>query len=192
MNTNKNNKKPKGTTKSHNATVDYVIKKKNLVYKWIYNGLTIADVANKLGVSRSWLFEVFKNNDELAELKEQAYADRREKLENTLYQMALGNYKTRVRRTTTVSKITKKIDKSGKTTSTEYSDVITESSEDIIEHVDDPNFKAITLLMNREGIKAVQDVPSTIEDTIEAPDKMTFIDVEKDDNSKTEDKLLDK
>ena len=46
--------------------------------------------------------------------------------------------------------------------------------------------------MNREGNKAVQDVPSTIEDTIEAPDKMTFIDVEKDDNSKTEDKLLDK
>ena len=192
MNTNKNNKKSKGTTKSPNATVDYVIKKKNLVYKWIYNGLTIADVANKLGVSRSWLFEVFKNNDELAELKEQAYADRREKLENTIYQMALGNYKTKVRRTTTVSKITKKIDKSGKTLSTEYSDVITESSEDIIEHVDDPNFKAITLLMNREGIKAVQDVPSTIEDTIEEPDKMTFIDVEKDDNIKTEDKLLDK
>ena len=106
--------------------------------------------------------------------------------------MALGNYKTKVRRTTTVSKVTKKIDKNGKTTSTEYSDVITESSEDIIEHVDDPNFKAITLLMNREGIKSVQDVPSTIEDTIEEPDKMTFIDVEKNDNSKTEDKLLDK
>ena len=192
MKTTKQKNKPKGTTKSPNATVDYVIKKKNLVYKWIYNGLTISDVANKLGVSRSWLFEVFKNNDELAELKEQAYADRREKLENTLYQMALGNYKTKVRRTTTVSKITKRIDKSGKTTSTEYSDVITESSEDIIEHVDDPNFKAITLLMNREGIKAVQDIPSTIEDTIEEPDKMTFIDVEKDDNIKTEDKLLDK
>ena len=70
--------------------------------------------------------------------------------------------------------------------------MITERSADIIEHVDYPNFKAITLLMNREGIKAVQDVPSTIEDTIEEPDKMTFIDVEKDDNIKAEDKLLDK
>lgn len=192
MNTNKKNNKPKGTTKSPNATIDYVIKKKNLIYKWIYNGLTISDVANKLGVSRSWLFEVFKNNPELAELKEQAYMDRRERLENTLYQMALGNYKTKVRRTTTVSKITKRIDKSGKTVSTEYSDVITESSEDIIEHVDDPNFKAITLIMNREGIKAQQDIPSTIEDTIEEPVEMTFIDVEKDGTTKTEQKLLDK
>lgn len=186
MNTKKKSNKPKGTAKSPNATIDYVIKKRNLIYKWIYNGLTISDVANKLGVSRSWLFEVFKNNPELAELKEQAYMDRREKLENTLYQMALGNYKTKVRRTTTVSKITKRIDKSGKTVSTEYSDVITESSEDIIEHVDDPNFKAITLIMNREGIKSQQDIPSTIEDTIEAPVEMTFIDVEKDGTIKTE------
>lgn len=191
MKVTKQKNKPKSGAKSPNATIDYVIKKKNLIYKWIYNGLTISDVANKLGVSRSWLFEVFKNNTELSELKEQAYADRREKLENTLYQMALGNYKTKVRRTTTVSKITKRIDKNGKTISTEHSDVITESSEDIIEHVDDPNFKAITLLINREGTTKLQEVHNEIEDTIKEPSEMTFVDVEKEDNFKAEEKLLD-
>lgn len=191
MKTTKQKNKPKSGTKSPNATIEYVIKKKNLIYKWIYSGLTISDVANKLGVSRSWLFEVFKNNTELAELKEQAYADRREKLENTLYQMALGNYKTRVKRTTTISKVTKRIDTSGKITSTEYSDVITESSEDIIEHIDDPNFKAITLLMNREGTTKSQEVHNEIEDTIKEPNEMTFVDVEKEDKFKAEEKLLE-
>ena len=90
----------RGRSKHKKGTnLDYVLSKKNLIYKWIMQGLTISDVAEKLGVSRSWLFDAFKSCAELNEVKESAFDDRRERVNNTLYKLALGTYTSRVKHT---------------------------------------------------------------------------------------------
>lgn len=167
---------PKGK-KSQTTTLDYLLKKKNMIYKWIVQGLTIADVAEKLYVSRSWLFEMFKANQELNDIKNQAFEDRRDRLENTIYQMALGNYKTRVRKSKTTKATTSKLDSNGKVVSTETSDVVTEHSDETVEHINDPNLRAIAIIKRQEGITKAEDTAATIDDTIGTDPEMTFVDV---------------
>ena len=177
-NTNSNKNVSNSKKKSPNATIEYLLKKKNLIYKWIVNGLTMSDIADKLSVSRSWLFEAFKKSDELKALKEEAFSSRREKLSCTLYQMAFGNYKTKVRHTNTKKSSVERYDKSGKLLNREDSDVVTTHTEDIIEHIDDPNLKAISLLLNREGIQSETIGAQEITDTITDTSDFDFVDVE--------------
>lgn len=177
-NTNSNKNGSNSKKKSPNATIGYLLKKKNLIYKWIVNGLTMSDIADKLSVSRSWLFEAFKKSDELKTLKEEAFSARREKLSCTLYQMAFGNYKTRVRHTNIKKSSVESYDKAGKLIKREDSDVVTTHTEDVIEHIDDPNLKAISLLLGKEGINSEPISEQEITDTITDTSDFEFIDVE--------------
>ena len=165
-------------SKSPNANIQYLLKKKNLIYKWIVNGLTISDVAAKLGVSRSWLFEAFKSNAEIAAVRDEAYNDRREKLSCTLYQMALGNYKTRVRRTKTTKSETTIYKEDGTIDKTVTSDTVVEHSDDIIEHINDPNLKAMSMILRHEAENQAEEKQNIIEDTISDVEDLTYIDVE--------------
>lgn len=167
----------RGRTKHKKGTnLDYVLSKKNLIYKWIMQGLTISDVAEKLGVSRSWLFDAFKSCAELNEVKESAFDDRRERVNNTLYKLALGTYTSRVKHTNKTTHTEKVGDKD------EVSVTETTRKEDVFEHVDDPNLKAMALIVKQMELQGgLSKAENTIEDTLELPEDYVYTDVE--DNS---------
>lgn len=182
MSKNKKQNRPKNS-KSPNATIAYLLKKKTYIYRWIVSGLTIADVASKLGVSRSWLFEAFKENAELAAIRDDAYADRRDKLSSTLFQMALGNYTTRVRHTKTTKGTVTSYDDKGNVIKTDTVDTVVTNTDDTIQHIGDPNLKAITLIMNQMGNKDNKEQENVIEDTLDCNTDFTFADVAQDNDA---------
>ena len=158
------------------TNLDYVLSKKNLIYKWIMQGLTISDVAEKLGVSRSWLFDAFKSCAELNEVKESAFDDRRERINNTLYKLALGTYTSRVKHTNKTTHTEKVGDKE------EVSVTEVTRKEDVFEHVDDPNLKAMALIVKQMELQGgLSKAENTIEDTLTLPEDYVYTDVE--DNS---------
>ena len=158
------------------TNLDYVLSKKNLIYKWIMQGLTISDVAEKLGVSRSWLFDAFKSCAELNEVKESAFDDRRERVNNTLYKLALGTYTSRVKHTNKTTHTEKVGDKE------EVSVTEVTRKEDVFEHVDDPNLKAMALIVKQMELQGgLSKAENTIEDTLTLPEDYVYTDVE--DNS---------
>ena len=56
--------------------------------------------------------------------------------------------------------------------------MVTTHTEDIIEHIDDPNLKAISLLLNKEGIQSESISAQEITDTITDTSDFDFVDVE--------------
>ena len=157
--------------KSQNATTDYLLSKKNLIYKWIVSGLTIGDVAEKLGVSRSWLFEQFASVEELNAVKTSAFDARREKLSNNIYKLALGTYKTTVK---TRNKSTV-IDDSGE------SETKTIISEETVEHIDDSHYKALVFALSMtesDKTKTIEDKVSIVDDVCEINSGFEYCDVE--------------
>ena len=79
--------KKKGA-KSNHANLPYLLSRATAVHKWLVDGYTFSDIAKKLGVSRSWLFEQMKSNPELDELRKDALAERSENINNTFTQAA--------------------------------------------------------------------------------------------------------
>lgn len=176
---NKNKKSSKGSRVNHNTArqdnLAYALSKKNLIYKWIMQNSTIADVADKLKVSRSWLFKAFAENSELNEIKEAAFADRRDKIEANLYERASGTYKVTIRRSKTSSVTREETDSQGIVTKVRTSPV-TEHTEETIEHVGDYDMKAIAMILKMNGKRA--EMPDGLVDTITDEDAFEFVDVE--------------
>lgn len=156
--------------KSPNANTSYLLSRSKNIFNWIVNGFTMTDIAKKLKVSRSWLFEQFKANEELDNLRKSAYAAREEAINNTLYKLATGNYTTRVVHTQTVTT------KSG----SDEAKTVTITTEDIYEHSEDPNMSAIGVLSRTMAMRKTNDeTRPVISDTITDDDinNFTFCDV---------------
>ena len=151
--------------KSPNANTSYLLSRSKAIYQWIVTGYTMTDIAKKLKVSRSWLFEQFNENKELNELRQSAYAARKEAIENTLYRLATGNYKTTVIHTQTIT--TKKGNEDAQTVSV--------TTEDIFEHIDNPNMTALGIIQRTMAMNNIaSEEDNTIEDTISPIDENSF------------------
>lgn len=160
--------KKKGA-KSNHANLPYLLSRATSVHKWLVDGYTFSDIAKKLGVSRSWLFEQMKSNPELDELRKDALAERSENINNTLYRLATGNYKTRVLHTKSVT-----------VTEDGNSRTIVTTTEDVLEHEDDPNMSALGMLTRQmSASQAASAAEPTIDDTITEvdADKFSYVDV---------------
>lgn len=168
-------KRKKGQ-KSPNATTEYLILKSKNIYMWLVSGHTFSDIAKRLGVSRSWLFEQFKSNPQLDELRKSALAERAEAVNNTLYNLAIGNYTTRTVHTKTVT-----------TTESGTSKTVSTTTEDRFEHIADPNLAALGMLTRQmAATNARAEGTAEIDDTISEADveKFTYVDVTKEPDSK--------
>lgn len=170
--------------KNNHATIPYVLSRSEDIYDMISNNYTIAEVAKELGVSRSWLFEVFKSTPSLNKIKEDAFAARMETIRSNLFKRASGNYTTTCIRTTTNSIRTTSKTEDGSEIVTE-SDKVTERVEDVYEHIDDPDIKAIGMLL-KFAPAPPEEMPS-IDDTITDADAYTFVDVEAAETEKSSD-----
>lgn len=162
------------TKKSHKrgTRLEYALSKKNMIYKWLMQGLTLADVAEKLGVSRSWFFDALKSSPELNAIKEEAFADRRERVNNTLYSLAIGTYTSKVKHTNK-TKTTDKVGDKEVTKVQEY------TKEDVYEHTNDPNLKALALIVHQMEMQAASGAEdcANIDDTLDMPEDFVYADV---------------
>lgn len=167
------------SNKSHKrgTRLDYALSKKNMIYKWLMQGLTLADVAEKLGVSRSWFFSALKSCPDLNAVKEEAFADRRERINNTLYSLAIGNYTSKIKHTNKTRTIDKVGDKDA------VSRVQSCTKEDIYEHVGDPNIKALSLIVHQMEMQDCigSNAINEINDTLNLPEDFVYADVSEDD-----------
>ena len=157
-------KKP-GPQNDHTSE-DYLLLKREIIYKWLCNGVTMTNIAKKLGVSRSWLFDMFKKTEWLDDLRKQAAAERYEKVHNTLFQLAVGDYITKSKHT----RKTTQVDGEGNKVS---STVIEDNT---IEHEGDPNMRAMSIYMRTENITNKPEDNIKINDTI-TPEDFEYVDV---------------
>lgn len=148
-----------------NCSLEHMAASKEKIYKWLCMGKSMTDIAKKLGVSRSWLFDIFAKTPWLDALRKDAQAERYEHIHNTLYQLAIGNYKAYNKHTTT-------------TTTTDNEGTISTNTvveENTHEHRDDPNLRAMAIYMRTENIMPKAN-DSRISDTI-TPDDFEYVDV---------------
>lgn len=157
--------------RSQNCNEGYLFMKRDNIYKWLITGITMTDIAKKLGVSRSWLFDQFNKFEWLNDLRESAKAERSERVNNTLFQLAIGDYITHAKYTT---KTTQKDGDGNSVTSTLIEDKK-------VEHKQDPNLRAMAIYMRQQAaLNNRQETNSKISDTI-SPDEFEYADVETDD-----------
>lgn len=160
---------------AQNTTIEHLLASKDKIYKWLCVGKTMTDIAKKLGVSRSWLFEMFAKHPVLDELRNSARAERYEHIHNTLYQLAIGNYKAYNKHTT-------------KTTTTDNEGTVSTNTvveENTHEHVADPNLRAMAIYMRTEHIMPKVD-EGKIQDSI-TPDDFEYVDVADETSASDED-----
>ena len=161
----KKSKKKPGPS-NPNATVEYLVLKKNQIFRWLASGKTMTEVAEKLHVSRSWLFSMFNAYEDLDRLRKDAYESRRAQVQATLFMLAVGNY-------TTQSKSTVKTTKSDGEGNTTVNTTVEERTD---EHVNDPNLRALGIYMRSENLKNQGNDQARIMDTIEPAD-YEYVDV---------------
>lgn len=158
-------KKKPGPTNDH-ATPEYLFMKKNLIFKWIANGITMTEVAHKLKVSRSWMLDMFNIYEDLDKMRKEALIERKERIHATLYSMAVGNYTTESTHTTKVTR----------TDGEGNSSVDTIVEEDRHEHRNDPSLRALSIYMRTENLKNQNPDASKILDSFE-PSSFEYVDV---------------
>lgn len=178
-NKNKSSKSKQHSKVNHNTSrgenLAYALSEKDNIYKWITKDLlTIGEVANRLGVSRSWLFKAFAECAELNEIKEDAFAYRRDMVEGNLYKRAMGKYTTTITRRRTSYTEGRAADASGGT-KTVKSTPVTEVIEETITHTGDYDLKAIAMVLKLGA--ATVEPPCELDDTITQDDAYDFVDV---------------
>lgn len=126
----------------YNTDINHLLANKEKIYKYLCKGMSMDNIAKKLGVSRSWLFDQFNKYEWLDELRKSAKAERWEHIHNTMYQLAIGDYRTYAKHTT-------------KTTATDNEGVTSTNTvveENTIEHRKDPNLRALGIYMRSENL----------------------------------------
>lgn len=151
-----------------NANAEFILANRDKFYKWIVQGLTYDQIAPKLGVSRSWLFNITNADPRIKQIKEEARAERRELVHNTLFQLAIGNYKTETRHSNTVKQ------------TNNQGDVITSKTDEtnVVEHINDPNMRALSIFIRNDNL-AQSNEEARIRDSLDEDyeDEYTYVDV---------------